>query len=80
MELELGEGPQLPAEKVSVGVTYLVVVLNCCILSAWLYANLVGAQRDGTLKQGPDHRLGALRGGQGALISIEAGQIPLRWD
>lgn len=43
-------------------------------------AYLVGAQRDGTLKQGPDHGLGAARGGQGALIAIEAGQILLRGD
>lgn len=43
-------------------------------------ANLVCTQRDRALKQRPHHRLGAAWGGQGALISIEAGQILLRWD
>ena len=43
-------------------------------------AHLAGAQRDGALKQGPHHRLGARRGGQRALVSIEAGQILLGGD
>lgn len=43
-------------------------------------AHLLPAQRDGVLKQGPDHGLGAAGGGQGALVAVVARQILLLRD
>lgn len=45
-----------------------------------LCPNLIHAQGDGVLKQGPDHSLSAPWCGQRALIAIVGGHILLRWD
>jgi len=42
--------------------------------------DLFHAQRDGVLKQSPNHSLATPWGGQRALVAVIVGQILLRWD